>query len=786
MAINKHQIASLNTVVNNFSSNQYTLTIVGLNSNSVLSVLSITGQEHLNQPWCYTVTFTSTDKQLMIDSVLSQSGSLTFYPLQPIKQAIQISSLDRPAIPRTIYGVITEFSQLSVNKEEACYQVVLQSRLALLDNDHYSAIYQNQSVVEVVKEILRRHDFTDINYRLALKETYPVREFITQWQESDLAFIQRLLADVGIWFRFEIHEQHHCDVLVLSDYEQGYDDARHISYHLPSDMIDKGRDSVWDLQFQSKTVQQQVQVQDYNYRQAEINMLAQINTQPKDKTTKGTSYLYGEHFNSKGNDSTIESGSWYAKIRHEQHISQQIIIRGQCNDYHLVPGQRIIITNSNMHGISQGIIILSTQSYGDRSQSYTTSFTAIPFNVLKPYRPVPISWPQIGGTLPAKITSPDNDTYGYLDTQGRYRVKFNFDLKTWRNGEESLWVRLAKPYAGDTYGFHFPLIDGTEVAIGFVGGNPDRPYIAHAMHDSHHPDHVSTANKNRNVIRTPANNKLRMDDKRGKEHIKLATEYGKTQLNIGHIVNQNKQQRGEGFELRTDEWGAIRAAKGLYITAQGKYKADGDVLDINQPVSELEQALHMVNKLNQQAKAAKASLADLQNQQKLLEEKIKQLTDSAILQYAPAGVATVTPGSIQNTAGNNIIQTAQNSIDISAFKRFMVNAGNRISLFASKMGINIFAAQGKIDIQAQNDELHLTGNKHVKLTSVGHEVTVSACNKLTLSCGDSAIIIEPNSIKLMSLGDIRTFSTSFGSFGPETLSVSPPQLPEGAHCEEQL
>jgi type VI secretion system secreted protein VgrG len=149
-------------------------------------------------------------------------------------------------------------------------------------------------------------------------------------------------------------------------------------------------------------------------------------------------------------------------------------------------------------------------------------------------------------------------------------------------------------------------------------------------------------------------------------------------------------------------------------------------------------------------------------------------------------VATVTPESIQNTAGNNIIQTAQNSVDISAFKRFMVNAGNRISLFASKMGITIFAAQGKIDIQAQNDELHLTGNKHVKLTSVGHEVTVSACNKLTLSCGDSAIIIEPDNIKLMSLGDIRTFSTSFGSFGPETLSVSPPQLPEGAHCEEQL
>lgn len=44
-------------------------------------------------------------------------------------------------------------------------------------------------------------------------------------------------------------------------------------------------------------------------------------------------------------------------------------------------------------------------------------------------------------------------------------------------------------------------------------------------------------NHTRNVLRTPANNKLRMEDRRGEEHIKLATEYGKTQLNSGHLVD---------------------------------------------------------------------------------------------------------------------------------------------------------------------------------------------------------------------------------------------------------
>ncbi|MFQ1017018.1 phage baseplate assembly protein V [Gilliamella sp. BG7] len=80
-----------------------------------------------------------------------------------------------------------------------------------------------------------------------------------------------------------------------------------------------------------------------------------------------------------------------------------------------------------------------------------------------------------------------------MDPQGRYRVKFNFDLKAWKSGTESLWLRLAKPYAGNAYGFHFPLIDGTEVAIAFMQGNPDRPYVAHAMHDSVPPPLTNTA-----------------------------------------------------------------------------------------------------------------------------------------------------------------------------------------------------------------------------------------------------------------------------------------------------
>ena len=184
--------------------------------------------------------------------------------------------------------------------------------------------------------------------------------------------------------------------------------------------------------------------------------------------------------------------------------------------------------------------------------------------------------------MTARVTSAKaNDIYAWQDASGLYRVKFDADREVKGQGQESMPVRLAKPYGGDVYGFHFPLIQGTEVAIAFHEGDPDRPYIAHALHDSRHVDPVTEKNSTRNVIRTPANNKLRMEDKRGEEHIKLSTEYGgKTQLNLGHNVDASRKLRGEGFELRTDSWGGIRAGKGIFITADSQTEAQGKVLDM--------------------------------------------------------------------------------------------------------------------------------------------------------------------------------------------------------------
>jgi type VI secretion system secreted protein VgrG len=196
----------------------YTLQIE--NSDLFLPILSINGEQQLNQLWRYEIIVTSNHRQLQVETILAQKAILTFQPPSSPSPLKKFSSSTMSSLPRTLYGIITEFSQIAVNKQQVSYKVVLEPRLALLKLHQYNAMYQNQSVIEVVEQILHKHQFTGIDYRLELKQAYPMHDFIIQWQENDLVFIQRILADINVWFRFETDNKHKFEVLIISDSEQ--------------------------------------------------------------------------------------------------------------------------------------------------------------------------------------------------------------------------------------------------------------------------------------------------------------------------------------------------------------------------------------------------------------------------------------------------------------------------------------------------------------------------------------------------------------------------------------
>ncbi|WWZ99116.1 type VI secretion system tip protein VgrG [Klebsiella pneumoniae] len=752
--------------VQNFDHSHHALKIRGLSSG--VDVLSFEGKEQLSAPFRYDIQFTSSDKSIALESVLMQDGafSLTAPPVQGIPTQTPL---------RTLYGVITGFKQLSSSRDEARYEVRLEPRLALLSRSHQNAIYQNQTVPQIVEKILReRHEMRGQDFVFNLKGDYPSREQVMQYDEDDLTFISRLLSVVGIWFRFSTDARLKIGVIEFYDDQSGYERGLTLPLRHPSGMSDSGTEAVWDLNTAYSVVSRSVTTRDYNYREAMAEMTTgQFDVTGGDNTTYGEAYHYADNFLKTGDKATPESGAFYARIRHERYLNGRAILKGQSTSSLLMPGLEIKVEGNDAPEVfRKGILITGITASAARDRSYELAFTAIPYSERYGYRPPLIRRPVMAGTLPARVTSTTaNDVYAHIDKDGRYRVNLDFDRDTWKPGFESLWVRQSRPYAGDTYGLHLPLLAGTEVSIAFEDGNPDRPYIAGVKHDSAHTDHVTIQNYKRNVLRTPANNKIRLDDERGKEHIKVSTEYGgKSQLNLGHLVDAGKQQRGEGFELRTDMWGAIRAKKGVFISADEQEKAQGQALMMDEALSQLQEALSLVEALHSAAEVAKSELADLQTQKTLLSETLTELKKSALLLSAPAGIAQVTPKSLQLSSGENLISTSGKNTDFSVFKKFTVAAGEAVSLFAQKLGIKIFASKGKVEIQAQSDEMLLDACKDLRISSSDGKILISAKNEIILTSGGGYIRIGGGTVECAAPDKIIERGAVWQKFSGQSIS----------------
>ncbi|WP_171854962.1 type VI secretion system Vgr family protein [Enterobacter hormaechei] len=755
-----------------FNHNHNLLVVKGCES--ALDVLAFEGDEALSAPFRYRTEFTSSDHTISKEMMLMKAASLTLQA--PVDQGYGIK-IQQPV--RVIQGVVTGFERLGTSKDETRYAVTLEPRLALLSRSHQNAVYQDMSVPQIVEKILReRHGMRGQDFLFSLSKEYPRREQVMQYAEDDLHFITRLLGEVGIWFRFTTDTRLNIDVVEFYDSQQGYEKGLTLPSVPPSGQHSQGVDSVWDMESRHKVVQKAVSTRDYNYRQASEDMNTRVDATGGDTTTYGEAYHWADNYLTPGSaydrNPAAESGAFYARIRHERYLNGQTQTVAFTSCPVLSPGMLLKVTGGYevAEVFAQGVVVTAMHSHARRDADFCVRFDGIPDSPDFSFRPEPGSRPVMAGTLPARVTSTtENDTYGHIDKDGRYRVNMLFDRENWETGFESLWVRQSRPYAGDTYGLHLPLLAGTEVAIGFEGGNPDRPYIAGVLHDSAHGDHVTIRNYRRNVLRTPANNKIRLDDERGKEHIKVSTEYGgKSQLNLGHLVDSDRQKRGEGFELRTDSRGAIRAQKGIFISADGQAKAQGQVLEMQAAMSQLEQARSLAEALRSAAEAARAELADVQTQKALLSEVLMDLKKAALLVSAPEGVAQVTGKSLQQSAGDNIISTSGGHTDFSALKRFTVAAGERVSLFAQKLGIKMFAGKGKVEIQAQGDEMTLDALKDIRISSSEGKLIISAKKEIVLTSGGGYIRIADGTVECAAPDKIIERGAVWQKYGGQSIS----------------
>ena len=769
-----------------FSHNHHLLAVKGCVPE--LDVLAFEGDEALSKPFSYRIEFTSPDHAIRKGMMLMKAASLTLQA--PVDQGYGIKIQQTV---RTLQGVVTGFERLSTSKDETHYALTLQPRLALLDRSHQNAIYQDMSAPQIVEKILReRHNMRGQDFLFSLSKEYPRREQVMQYGEDDLHFITRLLGEVGIWFRFTTDTRLNIDVVEFYDSQQGYRKGLTLPSVPPSGQHSKGVDSVWRMECYHNVVQKQVSTRDYNYRQATEDMNTRVDATGGDATTCGEAYHYGDNYLTQGSaydrNPAPESGAFYARIRHERYLNGQTRTQAITSCPTLFPGQVLKVAGGYEvdEVFSKGVVITGMRTHARRDKDFWVDFDGIPDNTAFGFRPEPGDRPVMAGTLPARVTSTtENDTYGHIDKDGRYRVNMLFDRDNWETGFESLWVRQSRPYAGDTYGLHLPLLAGTEVAIGFEDGNPDRPYIAGVLHDSAHGDHVTIRNYKRNVLRTPANNKIRLDDERGKEHIKVSTEYGgKSQLNLGHLVDSEKQKRGEGFELRTDSWGTIRAQKGIFISADGQPGAQGQVLEMEPTVSLLKGALNQITEWGSIARIHHNFSPDADSLREFV-NGASNLKEAALLMEAPKGIASVTPDTALMHSGKGLYLQSLGEVNIATAQRHSVNASKAISLLSQQEGIRLVSAKGPLEVESHADTLSLTSLKDVTVQSTQGHLQQTAKNGITIACGGAYIQLTPEGeIKVHGPG-LLSLKGQHNMEGPASQDFPLPELPSSV-CKDCL
>ncbi len=759
--------------------NRYRLDIPSCPSS--LDVEDFSGTEGISKIYRYDIIFTSTDRYPDAAWFLRKSATLI----------MGTGLLESLTEQKKVHGVITDFRRISGSEDQAQYRITLKPFISLLDKQFRThRFFVNKSVPEVVEQILTEHGLKGWEYEFSLKRTYPKREQINQYQESDLRFIQRLLAEVGIFYFFTLHPDAQTEVIHFGDVQAALIFDKTLPVNSPSGMSDSGTDSVWALNVEHRVVESRVITNDYNHREAQ-NILMSV---PADMTrgegydtSYGEVYHYRPRHTERGDkiDPAPETANFWARLDHERFLAEQTRITGKSTDASLLPAQVLTITDSTPPvlpaPLQEPVLLTQLLFTGSRKSALQVMLSAVPYSEIVCWRPPLLTRPKITGTMTARVTSAkEGDIYAWQDASGMYRVKFDADRDDKNPGQESMPVRLAKPYSGDAYGFHFPLIQGTEVAIAFEEGDPDRPYIAHALHDSRHVDHVTDKNGTRNVIRTPANNKLRMEDKRGEEHIKLSTEYGgKTQLNLGHNVDASRELRGEGAELRTDDWISIRGGKGIFISADMQPQAQGKMLDMDEAIRQLEQALSLARSMAKAATAANATKGDISCQQRL-NASLTDLTAPGMLLHAPDGIGMVSARALRIASGSESVGIMSgDNTDITAGQSFTVVAEGAVSLLSRNQGMQLLAAKGRVNIQAQSDDLSMSSQQNLDIQSSEGKVTVSANQELILACGGAYIKLSGGNIELGCPGQILLKSTNMQKMGPTSLDIASVEMPRG-------
>lgn len=493
-----------------------------------MDVHRVDGVEGLNRPWRLRISLWTRDVWLTRG-----------HRAELLEQPIEVAVIHRGVEVRRFRGVVAELAERAQpGNGHSVIDLAVVPRVSQLGLSRKTEFYLQHRVPEIVGEKLRSWGLVEHrDFVFVLRDDYPLLEFVTQHAESDLDFVSRLCEDVGIAFWFEEREGR--EVLVLSDSAEAFPKlARGDAIRFGPREDDH---TAFELATSLRRRASEVVVHDYNYRTPRVDLLQESRT--GGAGADGTRVEYGIH------SKTPDESKRYARVRAEEEAWTHHVVMGKTNEFRLSAGSRFRLVDAA--GDEQELVVVELTHHfehgrGERPVAAHNEFRALPAHVR--YRPLRVTpRPRIPGLVHAVVDGAIKGQYAEVDGAGRYHVRFGFD----RSGRTDLLasrpVRMLQPHSGARYGMHFPLRPGTEVLVGFVEGDPDRPMIVGAIPNPETPSPVDRGNVTENVLRSGANNELVMEDLEGRERVRLHTPLHATTLQLGSF-----QEREEGALLKTD------------------------------------------------------------------------------------------------------------------------------------------------------------------------------------------------------------------------------------------
>ncbi|BBG31052.1 type VI secretion system Vgr family protein [Zymobacter palmae] len=439
-----------------------------------------------------------------------------------------------------------------------------------------------------------------------------------------------------------------------------------------------------------------------------------------------------------------------------------------------------------------------------------------------PYRaPITHTKPELGGPQTAIVVGPANEQI-HTDSLNRVKVQFHWDRTGQYTEKSSCWLRVSQDNADSGWGAVFVPRIGQEVIVSFLEGDPDRPLITGRVYNGDrqplwHSNGLLSGFHTQNY-HGGGYNELVFDDATGQSRIRLGTDQQHSQLNLGYLIHQEGNDRGAfrglGFELRSDAYGAVRANQGLYLSSWGQAHASGDQLDVDPARQQLTNAQRLNDQLSDLAKQHKAdALTSTEPLTKAAEQASTALAgtshssgDSAAAQASasggtgqsrkmsepwlhaasPAGISLTTPQSTHLAQGEHLTLTSGQDTTIATGKSLLASITEKLSVFVYNAGIKLFAGKGKVEIQAQSDELALTAQKDVHVSSTQGKVEVAATDEILLSCGGGYIRIKGGNIEIHAPGTISVKGAQHAFSGSTSQSPTLPELPTSEPGNLQL